>query len=134
MGGGIRSLNVAIRQLLDLYSCIRPVRWIKGVPSPMKEPDKLDIVIFRENTEDVYAGIEWASGTREAEKLRRFLIEELGVKNIRESAGLGVKPISPFGTKRHVERSINYALNRNLSTVTLVHKGNIMKFTEGGVP
>ena len=131
VGGGIRSLNVAIRQLLDLYSCIRPVRWIKGVPSPMKEPDKLDIVIFRENTEDVYAGIEWASGTREAEKLRRFLIEELGVKNIRESAGLGVKPISPFGTKRHVERSINYALNRNLSTVTLVHKGNIMKFTEG---
>ena len=131
IGGGIRSLNVAIRQLLDLFSCVRPVRWIKGVPSPMKEPERLDVVIFRENTEDVYAGIEWASGSQEAESVRRFMIDGMGVTNIREAAGIGVKPISPFGTKRHVERALRYAINRGRSTLTLVHKGNIMKFTEG---
>ncbi|HEX6198969.1 MAG TPA: isocitrate dehydrogenase (NADP(+)) [Thermoanaerobaculia bacterium] len=130
VGGGIRSLNVTIRQVLDLYSCIRPVRWIKGVPSPMKEPEKLDVIIFRENTEDVYAGIEWASGTPEAEKVRRFLVEEMG-SEIREASGIGIKPISPFGTKRHVAASIRYALERKRESVTLVHKGNIMKFTEG---
>jgi isocitrate dehydrogenase len=130
VGGGIRSLNVTIRQVLDLYSCIRPVRWIKGTPSPMKEPEKLDVVIFRENTEDVYAGIEWASGTPEAEKVRRFLVEEMGA-DIREASGIGIKPISPFGTKRHVAASIRYARDRHRRSVTLVHKGNIMKFTEG---
>jgi len=130
VGGGIRSLNVTIRQVLDLYSCIRPVRWIEGVPSPMKEPEKLDVVIFRENTEDVYAGIEWASGTEEAEKVRRFLVEEMGAE-IREKSGIGIKPISPFGTKRHVAASIRYARQRGCDSVTLVHKGNIMKFTEG---
>jgi isocitrate dehydrogenase len=130
VGGGIRSLNVTLRQVLDLYSCIRPVRWIKGVPSPMKEPEKLDVVIFRENTEDVYAGIEWASGTPEAEKVRDFLIGEMGA-DIRERSGIGIKPISPFGTKRHVAAAIRYALERGRRSVTLVHKGNIMKFTEG---
>ena len=130
VGGGIRSLNVTIRQVLDLYSCIRPVRWVKGVPSPMKEPEKLDVVIFRENTEDVYAGFEWASGTSEAEKIRSFLVEEMGA-DIRQLSGIGIKPISPFGTKRHVAASIRYATERNRSSVTLVHKGNIMKFTEG---
>jgi isocitrate dehydrogenase len=130
VGGGIRSLNVTLRQVLDLYSCIRPVRWIKGVPSPMKEPEKLDVIIFRENTEDVYAGIEWASGTPEADKVRSFLVDELGA-NIREGSGIGIKPISPFGTKRHVAAAIRYALNRNRLVATLVHKGNIMKFTEG---
>ncbi|MDE2772304.1 MAG: isocitrate dehydrogenase (NADP(+)) [Gemmatimonadota bacterium] len=131
IGGGIRSLNVALRQRLDLFSCVRPVRWIKGVPSPMKEPERLDVVIFRENTEDVYAGIEWASGSQEAESVRRFMIDGMGVRNIREAAGIGVKPISPFGTKRHVERALRYAISRGRSTLTLVHKGNIMKFTEG---
>ena len=130
VGGGIRSLNVTIRQVLDLYSCIRPVRWVQGVPSPMKEPEKLDVVIFRENTEDVYAGIEWESGTGEAERVRDFLVNEMG-SNIRELSGIGIKPISPFGTKRHVAASIRYAMDRNRSSVTLVHKGNIMKFTEG---
>jgi isocitrate dehydrogenase len=130
VGGGIRSLNVTLRQVLDLYSCIRPVRWIKGVPSPMKEPEKLDVVIFRENTEDVYAGIEWASGTPEAEKVRDFLTREMGA-DIREGSGIGIKPISPFGTKRHVAAAIRYALDRGRRSVTLVHKGNIMKFTEG---
>jgi isocitrate dehydrogenase len=130
VGGGIRSLNVTLRQVLDLYSCIRPVRWIQGVPSPMKEPEKLDVVIFRENTEDVYAGIEWASGTPEAEKVRDFLIGEMGA-DIREGSGIGIKPISPFGTKRHVAAAIRYALDRGRRSVTLVHKGNIMKFTEG---
>lgn len=130
VGGGIRSLNVTLRQVLDLYSCVRPVRWIKGVPSPMKEPERLDVVIYRENTEDVYAGIEWASGTPEAERVRRFLIDELGA-NIREQSGIGIKPISPFGTKRHVAASIRYALERGRRSVTLIHKGNIMKYTEG---
>ena len=130
VGGGIRSLNVTLRQVLDLYSCIRPVRWIKGVPSPVKEPEKLDVIIFRENTEDLYAGIEWASGTPEADKVRSFLVDELGA-NIRENSGIGIKPISPFGTKRHVAAAIRYGLNRNRRVATLVHKGNIMKFTEG---
>jgi isocitrate dehydrogenase len=130
VGGGIRSLNVTIRQVLDLYSCVRPVRWIKGTPSPVKEPEKLDVVIYRENTEDVYAGIEWASGTPEADKLRRFLVEEMGA-DVREASGIGIKPISAFGTKRHVAASIRYALERGRSSVTLVHKGNIMKYTEG---
>ena len=130
VGGGIRSLNVTLRKVLDLYSCIRPVRWIEGVPSPMKEPERLDVVLFRENTEDVYAGIEWESGTQEAEKVRSFLNEEMGA-NIRQHSGIGIKPISPFGTKRHVAAAIRYALERGRSAVTLVHKGNIMKFTEG---
>jgi len=130
VGGGIRSLNVTIRKVLDLYSCVRPVRWIRGVPSPVKEPEKLDVVIYRENTEDVYAGIEWPSGSPEAEKVRTFLVEEMGAQ-IREKSGIGIKPISPFGTKRHVAAAIRYALKRGRRSVTLVHKGNIMKFTEG---
>ena len=130
VGGGIRSLNVTLRQVLDLYSCIRPVRWVKGVPSPVKEPEKLDVIIFRENTEDVYAGIEWASGTPEADQVREFLVAEMG-SSIREASGIGIKPISPFGTKRHVAASIRYALERKRSSITLVHKGNIMKYTEG---
>jgi isocitrate dehydrogenase len=130
VGGGIRSLNVTLRKVLDLYSCIRPVRWIEGVPSPMKEPERLDVVIFRENTEDVYAGIEWESGSPEAEKVRSFLVEEMGA-NVREGSGIGIKPISPFGTKRHVAAAIEYAIDRGRTSVTLVHKGNIMKFTEG---
>ncbi len=131
VGGGIRSLNVTLRQVLDLYACVRPVRWIPGVPSPVKHPEKLDVVIFRENTEDVYAGIEWESGSAEAEKVRQFLADELGVTKIREQSGIGIKPISPFGTKRLVRSAIKYAINRGLDSVTLVHKGNIMKFTEG---
>jgi isocitrate dehydrogenase len=130
VGGGIRSLNVTLRKVLDLYSCIRPVRWIEGVPSPMKEPGKLDVVIFRENTEDVYAGIEWEAGTPEAQKVRRFLVEEMKA-NIREGSGIGIKPMSSFGTKRHVAAAIRYAISRKRKKVTLVHKGNIMKFTEG---
>ena len=130
VGGGIRSLNVTLRQVLDLYSCIRPVRWIPGVPSPVKEPHKVDMVVFRENTEDVYAGIEWASGTPEAEAVRDFLGERMGA-SIREASGIGIKPISPFGTKRHVAAAIRYALARGRDSVTLMHKGNIMKFTEG---
>ena len=130
VGGGIRSLNVTIRQVLDLYSCIRPVRWIPGVPSPVKEPEKVDMVVFRENTEDVYAGIEWASGTAEANAVRAFLQDRMGA-NIREASGIGIKPISPFGTKRHVAAAIRYALARGRDSVTLVHKGNIMKYTEG---
>ncbi len=130
VGGGIRSLNVTLRKVLDLYSCVRPVRWIEGVPSPMKEPQRLDVVIFRENTEDVYAGIEWESGTPEAERVRAFLAEEMQA-DIRAASGIGIKPISPFGTKRHVAAAIRYAIDRGRSGVTLVHKGNIMKFTEG---
>ena len=130
VGGGIRSLNVTLRQVLDLYSCIRPVRWIPGVPSPVKEPHKVDMVIFRENTEDVYAGIEWASGTGEANAVRDFLQDSMGA-SIRELSGIGIKPVSPFGTKRHVAAAIQYALARGHDSVTLMHKGNIMKFTEG---
>ena len=130
VGGGIRSLNVTLRQVLDLYSCIRPVRWFEGVGSPMKDPGKLDIVVFRENTEDVYAGIEWKAGSPEAEKLRAFIKNELG-KDIREQSAIGIKPMSAFGTKRLVEMAIRYALQRNRPSVTLMHKGNIMKFTEG---
>ena len=130
VGGGIRSLNVTLRKVLDLYSCVRPVRWIEGVPSPMKEPEKLDVVIFRENTEDVYAGIEWESGTPEADRVRAFLAGEMQAA-IREASGIGIKPISPFGTKRHVAAAIRYAIDRGRTGMTLVHKGNIMKFTEG---
>ncbi len=130
VGGGIRSLNVTLRQVLDLYSCIRPVRWIPGVPSPVKEPHKVDMVVFRENTEDVYAGIEWASGTPEADRVRDFLTREMGA-TIREASGIGIKPVSPFGTKRHVAAAIRYALARGRDSVTLMHKGNIMKYTEG---
>ena len=130
VGGGLRSLNVTLRQVLDLYSCIRPVRWIEGVPSPMKEPEKLDVVIFRENTEDVYTGIEWLSATPEANRVRSFLVDEMGA-SIRKESSIGIKPISPFGTKRHVAAGIHYALEHNRESVTLVHKGNIMKHTEG---
>ncbi len=130
VGGGFRSLNVSLRQELDLYACVRPVRYYNGVPSPLKHPEDVDIVIFRENTEDVYAGIEYEAGTPENEKLARFLREELGAKFF-EGAGLGVKPISEFGTKRLVRKAIQYAIDNNRDSVTLVHKGNIMKFTEG---
>ena len=130
VGGGIRSLNVALRQILDLYACVRPVRWIKGTPNPILVPGKLDVVIFRENTEDVYAGIEWESGTEEANAVREYLVENYGV-NIRELSGIGIKPISPFGTKRLVRKAIEYAIEYKRKSVTLVHKGNIMKFTEG---
>ena len=130
VGGGIRSLNVTLRQVLDLYACIRPVRYFDGVPSPVKEPHKVDVVIFRENTEDVYAGIEWKGGSAEAEKVRRFLVDEMKAE-IREGSGIGVKPISAFGSKRLVAAAIRYAIQRRKSSVTLVHKGNIMKYTEG---
>ena len=130
VGGGIRSLNVTIRQVLDLYSCVRPVRWIPGVPSPVRRPGDLDVVIFRENTEDVYAGLEWEAGTPEAERLRAFLADNLGAQ-VRDGSGIGVKPVSEFGAKRHVAAAIRYALARGRESVTLVHKGNIMKFTEG---
>ncbi|MBI4126803.1 MAG: isocitrate dehydrogenase (NADP(+)) [Deltaproteobacteria bacterium] len=130
VGGGIRSVNVAIRQQLDLYACVRPVRYFDGVPSPVKHPEKLDIVIFRENTEDLYAGIEWASGTPEAEKLRTFLVQEMKA-NIRERSGLGIKPISAFATKRLMRMALRYARLHQRNLVTLVHKGNIMKYTEG---
>jgi len=130
VGGGIRSLNVALRQILDLYACVRPVRWIKGTPNPVKHPERLDVVIFRENTEDVYSGIEWESGSKEAEEIREFLMKNYGV-SIREKSGLGLKPISPFGTKRLVKKAIEYAIQYNRKSVTIVHKGNIMKFTEG---
>lgn len=130
VGGGIRSLNVALRQILDLYACVRPVRWIKGTPNPVLNPGKLDVVIFRENTEDVYSGIEWESGSKEADEIREFLVNNYGV-TIREKSGIGIKPISPFGTKRLVRKAIEYAIEYKRSSVTLVHKGNIMKFTEG---
>jgi isocitrate dehydrogenase len=130
VGGGFRSLNVTLRQVLDLYACVRPVRWYEGVPSPVKHPEDVDMVIFRENTEDVYAGIEYESGTPENEKLARFLRDEMGAKFF-EGAGIGIKPISAFASKRLVRKSINYALDYGYSTVTLVHKGNIQKFTEG---
>ena len=130
VGGGIRSLNVSLRQLLNLYVCMRPVRYYPGVPSPMKRPELLDVVIFRENTEDVYAGIEWKQGTPEAAKVIEFLSKEMGAK-IRPDSGIGVKPISVTGSKRLVRRAIQYALESGRKSVTLVHKGNIMKFTEG---
>jgi isocitrate dehydrogenase len=124
-------LNVTLRQVLDLYACIRPVRWYEGVPSPLKNPQEVDVVIFRENTEDVYAGIEFESGTPENNKLARFLREELHVEGFVEGAGLGIKPMSEFGTKRLVRKAIQYAIDRKRKSVTLVHKGNIQKFTEG---
>ena len=134
VGGGIRSLNVALRQTLDLYVCLRPVRWFSGVVSPVKEPQKVDMHIFRENTEDIYAGIEWEAGTPEAEKFYRFLHDEMGVAKVRfpESSSFGVKPVSKEGTERLVRAACKYALEHGLPSVTLVHKGNIMKFTEGG--
>ncbi len=131
VGGGFRSLNVTLRQVLDLYACIRPVRWYEGVPSPVKNPQDIDVVIFRENTEDVYAGIEFESGSPENEKLARFLREELHVEGFFEGAGLGIKPISEFGSKRLVRKAIQYAIEHKRKSVTLVHKGNIQKFTEG---
>jgi isocitrate dehydrogenase len=133
VGKGIRSLNVALRQMLDLYVCLRPVRWFKGVPSPVKNPGKVDMVIFRENTEDIYAGIEWAAGSPEAQKVIAFLQKEMGVKKIRfpETSGIGIKPVSSEGTERLVRAAINYAIANKRKSVTLVHKGNIMKFTEG---
>ncbi|AMY04571.1 NADP-dependent isocitrate dehydrogenase [Staphylococcus condimenti] len=133
IGGGIRSLNVALRQTLDLFACLRPVRWFKGVPSPVKRPEDTDMVIFRENTEDIYAGIEFKEGTPEAEKLIKFLQDEMGATNIRfpETSGIGVKPVSKEGTERLVRSAIQYAIDNDRKSVTLVHKGNIMKFTEG---
>lgn len=133
VGGGIRSLNVALRQKLDLYACVRPVRYYKGVPSPVKEPQHVDMVIFRENTEDIYAGIEYLTGTPENERLKRFLLEEMGVKNIRfpNTSSYGIKPVSIEGTERLVRAAIEYAFRKGRKSVTLVHKGNIMKFTEG---
>ena len=132
--GGIRSLNVALRQMLDLYVCLRPVRWFEGVPSPVKEPGKVDMVIFRENTEDIYAGVEWEAGSPEVKKLIEFLQKEMGVKKIRfpESSAIGIKPVSVEGSERLIRRAIQYAIDNNRKSVTLVHKGNIMKFTEGG--
>ncbi len=130
VGGGFRSLNVTLRQVLDLYSCVRPVRWYRGVPSPVKHPEDVDVVIFRENTEDVYAGIEYEAGTPENAKLAKFLREELGA-NFFEGAGIGIKPISAFGSKRLVRAAIRYALDHHRESVTMVHKGNIQKFTEG---
>ena len=130
VGEGIRSINVLVRQRLDLYACIRPVKYISGTPSPLKHPEKVDMVVFRENTEDVYAGIEWREGSKEALRLREFLEKEMG-ERIREDSGIGIKPISRFGTKRLVRMAIQYAISHGRGSVTLVHKGNIMKFTEG---
>jgi isocitrate dehydrogenase len=133
VGGGIRSINVALRQQLDLYVCLRPVRYFRGVPSPLKQPEKTNMVIFRENSEDIYAGIEWQAETAEARKVIDFLTQEMGVKKIRfpESSGIGVKPVSRQGTERLVRKAIQYAIANKRESVTLVHKGNIMKFTEG---
>ena len=133
VGGGIRSLNVALRQELDLYVCLRPVRWFKGVPSPVKAPEKVDMVIFRENSEDIYAGIEWAAESPEAKKIVDFLVQEMGVKKIRfpATSGIGIKPVSREGTERLVRKAIQYAIDNGKPSMTLVHKGNIMKFTEG---
>ena len=134
VGGGFRSLNVTLRQKLDLFACVRPVVWFEGVPSPVRNPEKVDMVIFRENTEDIYAGIEWQAGTKEVAKVLKFLEEDMGVSQIRfpATSSLGVKPVSSEGTKRLVRASLNYAIDNDKSSVTLVHKGNIMKFTEGG--
>ena len=133
VGGGIRSLNVALRQIMDLYVCMRPVRWFEGVPSPVREPGKTDMVIFRENSEDIYAGIEWEADSQEAKQVIEFLQNTMGVKKIRfpESCGIGIKPVSRQGTQRLVGKAIQYAIDNDKPTVTLVHKGNIMKFTEG---
>ena len=133
IGGGIRSLNVALRQKLDLYSCVRPVRWFEGVPSPVKQPELVNMVIFRENTEDIYAGIEWMEGTADLDKVKSFLVDEMGVTNIRfpDTASLGIKPVSREGTERLVRAALDMALKQGRKTLTLVHKGNIMKFTEG---
>ena len=133
VGGGFRSLNVALRQELDLYVCQRPVRWFEGVPSPVKEPGKTNMVIFRENSEDIYAGVEWQAGTEEADKVVKFLQEEMGVTKIRfpQEVGIGVKPVSEEGTKRLVRKAIQYTIDQDLPSLTIVHKGNIMKFTEG---
>jgi isocitrate dehydrogenase len=134
VGGGIRSLNVALRQLLDLYACVRPVRYFKGVPSPVKNPEHVDMVIFRENTEDIYAGVEWPAGSPEVRKVVEFLQREIGVKKIRfpDTSAVGIKPISQEGTARLVRAALHHAVRYSLPNVTLVHKGNIMKFTEGG--
>jgi isocitrate dehydrogenase len=133
VGGGIRSLNVSLRQQLDLYVCLRPVRYFKGVPSPLREPEKTNMVIFRENSEDIYAGIEWQAGTDGAKKLIDFLVKEMGVKKLRfpETSSLGIKPVSQEGTERLVRKAIQYAIDHDKPSVTIVHKGNIMKFTEG---
>ena len=135
VGGGIRSLNVTLRQMLDLYACVRPVRWFPGVPSPVKEPHKTDVVIFRENTEDIYAGIEWKAGTAEARKVQALLAEEMGVRlpnaDRTDMVGIGIKPVTEFGSKRLVRAAIQYAIDNKRRSVTLVHKGNIQKFTEG---
>ena len=133
VGGGIRSLNVALRQELDLYVCLRPVRYFKGVPSPLKEPEKTDMVIFRENSEDIYAGIEWAAESEGAKKVVDFLVKQMGVKKIRfpSTSGIGIKPVSREGTERLVRKAMQYAIDNDKPSVTLVHKGNIMKFTEG---
>lgn len=133
VGGGIRSLNVALRQELDLYVCVRPVRWFKGVPSPVQHPEKTDMVIFRENSEDIYAGIEWKADSEDAKKIIKFLKEEMGVTQIRfeENCGIGIKPVSKEGTQRLVRKAIQFAIDNNRPNVTLVHKGNIMKYTEG---
>jgi isocitrate dehydrogenase len=132
--GGIRSLNVALRQMLDLYVCLRPVRYFTGVPSPVKEPEKVDMVIFRENTEDIYAGVEWEAGSPEVKKVIEFLQKEMGVKKIRfpETSAIGIKPVSVEGSERLIRKAIQYAIDNDRKSVTLVHKGNIMKFTEGG--
>jgi isocitrate dehydrogenase len=130
IGGGIRSLNVALRQLLDLFACVRPVKYYSGVPSPMKKPQEVDIVIYRENTEDVYSGIEFKSGTKEAEEVRKFIEKKSG-KMIRKNSSIGIKPMSEFGSRRLVKKAIDYAIANNKKSITLVHKGNIMKFTEG---
>ena len=134
VGGGMRSLNVALRQQLDLYACVRPVRWFEGVPSPVKRPEEVDMVVFRENTEDIYAGIEYRAGTPEAARVVRFLREEMGAKTIRfpETSAIGIKPISSEGSRRLIRAALEFAVARGLPSVTLVHKGNIMKFTEGG--
>lgn len=130
VGGGIRSLNVSLRQILDLYACIRPIKYFEGVPSPVKDPGKLNVIIYRENTEDVYAGIEWKSGSKESKKLIEYIRDNFG-KNIRDLSGIGIKPISPFCSKRLVKKAIQFAVDQNRSSVTLVHKGNIQKYTEG---
>ncbi len=130
IGGGFRSLNVTLRKVLDLYACVRPVRWISGTPSPVTHPENMDIILFRENTEDVYSGVEWSAETDEAKAIIKFMNETLG-KNVREDAAIGIKPVSEFGTKRLVRQAIQHAIDNNRKSVSLVHKGNIMKFTEG---